>query len=67
VVGIAGFAAFYNVAAWMDSETSANACADQEGWGFLRHGQAFRLWMGALGLVLTIALYSFLKKVGVLR
>lgn len=67
VVGIAGFAAFYNVAAWMDSETPANACADEEGWGFLRHGQAFRLWMGALGLVLAIALYSLLKKKRVLR
>lgn len=67
VVGMAGFAAFYNVAAWMDSETPVNACADQEGWGFLRHGQAFRLWVGALGLVLAIALYALLKKVGVLR
>jgi hypothetical protein len=67
VVGVAGFAAFYNIAAWMDPESPANACADQEGWAFLRHGQAFRLWMGVLGLVLAIALYSLLKKAGVLR
>lgn len=67
VVGIAGFAAFYNIAAWMDAGSPADACADQEGWAFLRHGEPFRLWMGILGLVLAIAVYSLLKKAGVFR